>query len=138
MHERPVEMAPPPSPGGETEDGGDPMAACDAVLTRPVRTAEDARTRVGVALSLVELAAQVLEKVPSSERAFHQQDPELFHWFHAAEAMRWWLVGREEGDGVERLGRESALGDGVRIFEWSEEEAERRFRIALDDRERRA
>ncbi len=138
MHERSVDDAPPPGPGGDTEDCGEPAAACDAWMERPVRAAEDARTRVGVALSLVELAAQVLENVPPPDLAFRQGDPELFRWLHAAGAMRLRLVGREEDDSLDAPGRESALGDGVRIFEWSEEEAGRRFRKALGAWERRA
>ncbi len=109
------------------------MTGCDLELERPIRTAEDARTRVGVALSLLELAAQVLEHVPPPETAFPLGDRELYRYLQAAEAARAWLVGHEAGDGVETPARGSALGDGTRIYTWEEAETERHFAAAIRD-----
>ncbi len=133
MNERPVEIAPPAEVGGDTEDGGDAVEACEAWLARPVRTAEDARTRVGVALSLLELAAEVLEKVLPPETALPLGDRELFQYLQAAEAARVFLVGAEEGDSASRPARGSALGEGCRVYTWDEAEAERHFAAAVDD-----
>lgn len=60
-------------------------------------------------------------------------DRELYRYLQAAETARGWLVGHEVGDTLERPGRGSALGDGQRIFEWTEEETERHFQSAFDD-----
>ena len=109
----------------------DPEPRC----LKPIRTAHEARVQVGTALALIELAAQVLDKVPPPESAFATGDRELFRYLQAAETARGWLVGHDPGDGVERPGRNSALGDGQRIYEWSEEETEQHFQVALDDRE---
>jgi hypothetical protein len=99
------------------------MNDCDLELERPVRTAEEARTRVGITLSLLELAAQVLEKVPPPETALPVGDRELFRYLQAAEAARVWLVGHEEGDAVDR----------TRTYAWDGEETERHFLAALRD-----
>jgi len=107
------------------------MIDCDLGLERPVRTAGDARTQVGVALSLLELAAVVLAKLPPPETAFSQGDRELFRYLQAAEAARSWLVGHEVGDGVDRPAVGSALGDGTRTYVWDEDETERHFAAAI-------
>jgi hypothetical protein len=109
------------------------MTGCDLGLERTVRTAEDARTRVGIALSLVELAAEVLAKVPTPETAFPREDRELFRYLQAAEAAKSWLVGHGMEDGVECPAMDSALGDGLRIYGWDEAETERHFAAAIRD-----
>lgn len=109
------------------------MTACDVDLERPVVTADDARIRVGIALSLLELAAEVLEKVPPPETAFRAGDRELYQYLEAAEAARSWLVGHGVEDGVDHPARGSALGDGTRIYTWDEAETARHFAAALRD-----
>ena len=100
---------------------------------KPIRTAHDAQVQVGTALALIELASQVLDKVPAPETAFRSGDRELFRYLQAAETARGWLVGHEAGDSVDRPGPSSALGDGHRIFDWSDEETEHHFQNALED-----
>ena len=100
---------------------------------RHVTSAEEARIRVGTALSVIELAAQVLHELPPVDVAFRLGDRTLYRYLQAAETAACWLVGQEEGDSVERPGPSSALGDGERIYAWSEEETERHFRSALND-----
>jgi hypothetical protein len=100
---------------------------------KPVRTTEEARIRVGTALALIELASQVLDRVLPPEAAFSAGDRELFRYLQAAETARGWLVGHGAGDSVDHPGASSALGDGQRIYEWSEEETERQFQSALED-----
>ncbi len=109
------------------------MIDCELGLERPVNTAEDARTRVGIALSLLELAAEVLDKVPPPETALSRGDRELYRYLQAAEAAKSWLLGHGSEDGVECPGVDSALGDGLRIFGWDDEETERHFDSALRD-----
>ncbi len=133
MHERFVEFESAAEAGGDTEDRDDAVDACDAWLAKPVKTAEDARMRVGVALSLLEVVAEVLEKVPPPEMALPLGDRELFRYLQAAEAARCWLVGHEEGDRADRPARGSALGDGTRIYAWDEAETERHFAAAVRD-----
>jgi hypothetical protein len=103
----------------------------------PVRTAEEARVRVGTALAVIELASQVLDGVPPPETALPSGDRELFRYLQAAETARGWLVGHDAADGVDRPGRSSALGGGQRIYEWGEEETERHFRSALEELSKR-
>lgn len=107
------------------------MTACGTGPAMPTFTTEDARIRVGTALALLELAAQVLEEVPPPDKAFPLGDRELYRYLQAAETARSWLVGHEVGDTVDRPGRGSALGDGQRIYRWSKEETERHFENAL-------
>jgi hypothetical protein len=109
------------------------VSACEAGPVRAALTAEEARVRVGTALSVIEVAAQVLDELPPPEAAFPLGDRDLYRYLQAAETARVWLIGHEAGDCLERPGRDSALGDGQRIYEWSEEEAERHFLSALDD-----
>lgn len=109
------------------------MSPYQAGPTMPTLTAEEARIRVGTALSLLELAAQVLEEVPPPETALPLGDRELFRYLQAAETAESWLVGREEGDSVDHPGRDSALGDGRRIYYWSEDETDRHFESAERD-----
>jgi hypothetical protein len=96
-------------------------------------TAEEARIRVGTALAVIELAAQVLDELPLPEVAFRLDDRELYRYLQAGETARGWLVGHEECDSLERPGRGCALGDGQRIYEWNGEEAERHFLSAFSD-----
>jgi len=96
-------------------------------------SAEEARIRAGTALALIELAAQVLHELPPVDVAFPLGDRTLYRYLQAAETASCWLVGQEAGDSVERPGPSSALGDGQRIYEWSEEETERHFQSALKD-----
>lgn len=103
------------------------MSPCEAGSATPKTAAEDARTRVGTALSLLELAAEILESVPPPETAFPAGDRDLYRYLRAAAAAKARLVGEEAGDGVDRPARGSALGDGKRIYEWSAEESERHF-----------
>lgn len=100
----------------------------------PPATAE-ARTRLGTALALLELAAQVLEQLPSPKVALDAGDLELFRYLQAAETALGWLVGHGERDSLELPGPSSALGDGRRIFDWTDEEALRHFQAALEDLE---
>lgn len=104
----------------------------------PGCSAEQARVRVGTALAVIELAAQVLEELPPPETALPLGDRALYRNLQAAETARGWLVGHEAGDSLEQPGPSSALGDGQRIYEWSEEETERHFQSALDDWSERA
>ncbi len=101
---------------------------------RPVETAEDAQVRVGTALALLELAAQVLEHVPPPKTALDLGDREFFRYLQAAEAARAWLVGQEEGAGVERPAPGSVLGDAPKVYAWDEAETEQHFTAALRDR----
>lgn len=96
-------------------------------------SAEEARVRVGTALALLELAAQVFEEVPRPEAAFAPGDRVLYRYLKAAEAARSWLVGHEIGDCVDHPARGSALGDGQRIYEWNDEELEEDFLAAVRD-----
>lgn len=107
------------------------MSACGAGPALPTVTTEDIRIRVGTALALLELAAEVLEKVPPPETALPLGDRERYQYLQAAETARWWLVGQEAGDCVDRPARESALGEGQRIYRWTEEETNRHFENAL-------
>jgi hypothetical protein len=100
---------------------------------RLVTSAEEARVRVGTALAVIELAAQVLEELPPPEIAFRLEDRQLYRYLQAAETAACWLVGQEAGDSPDHPGCSSALGDGRRIYEWSEEEAERHFQSAFRD-----
>jgi hypothetical protein len=93
------------------------MSPCEAESSPLTLSAHPARIRVGTALALLELAAQVLEELPPPETAFPLGDPELYRYLQAAETARSWLVGHEVGDCVDRPGRASALGDGRRIYE---------------------
>jgi len=96
-------------------------------------SAETARVQFGVALSLVELAAQVLQPLPAPELALRRGDRELYRALQGAETVSSWLVGHQEGDSVDHPGRGSALGDGQRIYGWSDEETARQFESALSD-----
>lgn len=113
------------------------MNPCRAGSATPRTAAEDARVRIGTALSLLELAAQVLESVPSPETAFREGDRDLYRYLHAAETARAWLVGHQAGASVDRPGRGSALGDGKRIYDWNQVETERHFLAAVRDWSRR-
>lgn len=97
--------------------------------------AEDARVAVGTALGLIELAAEVLEKLPAPERALEAGDPALLRYLKAAETALAWLVGRHEEDTLASPGSSSALGDGQRIYWWTEEETAAHFRAALEELE---
>jgi hypothetical protein len=94
-------------------------------------TAEAVRIRVALALGLVELAAQVLEELPSPEPALAAGERDLFRYLEAGESAHGWLVGLEEGASVDHPAPGSALGDGLRILRWSDEETERHFVAAL-------
>jgi hypothetical protein len=109
------------------------MSACGAGHAMPTFTAEEARVRVGTALALLELAAQVFEELPPLEVAFRLGDRELYRYLQAAETAESWLVGLDPDDSVDHPGAGSALGDGQRIYRWSEEETERHFENALRD-----
>jgi hypothetical protein len=109
------------------------MSGCGAGPAVPTFTTEDARIRVGTALALLELAAQVLEGVPPPETALPLGDRELYRYLQAAETARSWLVGHEADATVERPARGSALGDGQRIYDWSEDETARHFENAIRD-----
>lgn len=109
------------------------MSPSEAPPAAPTFTTEEARIRVGTALALIELAAQVLEEVPPPETAFSLGDRELFRYLQAAETARSSLVGHELGDSVDSPGRESALGGGQRIYAWDDEETERHFVEAMRD-----
>ena len=109
------------------------MRETEAPPLPPIRTANEARVQVGTALAVIELAAQVLDKVPAPETALASGDRELFRYLQAAETARGWLVGHVVGDGVDRPARGSALGDGQRIYDWSDGETERHFQSALED-----
>lgn len=109
------------------------MSRCEAPLTAPTLPAEDARIRVGTALSLLELAAQVLEELPPPETALPLGDRALFRYLQAAETAKSWLVGHEARDSVDSPGNESALGGGQRIYAWDDDETERHFVAALQD-----
>ena len=109
------------------------MSHCEAEPAVAECSAEEARIRVGTALSLIELAAQVLHELPPVDAALRLGDRTLFRYLQAAETAACWLVGQEAGDSVERPGPSSALGDGERIYAWSEEETERHFQSALND-----
>lgn len=90
---------------------------------------------VGTALGLVELAAQVLEKLPAPEAALETRDPALFRYLQAGETAVGWLVGQGEEDSLEVPGISSALGDGQRIYWWSDEETAIQFHAAVEDLE---
>lgn len=109
------------------------MSACEAGAARPGFTAEDARIRVGTALALLELAAQVLDELPPIEMAFRLGDRELYRYLQAAETAEAWLVGLDPGDSVDHPGPASSLGDGRRIYEWDDEETERHYQSAARD-----
>lgn len=107
------------------------MSACGAGPAMPTLTAEEARVRVGTALALLELAAQVFEELPPLEVAFRLGDRKLYRYLQAAETAESWLVGLAPHDSVDHPGPGSALGDGQRIYEWDEEETERHFENAI-------
>jgi hypothetical protein len=109
------------------------MSACEVESEMPNLSTEDARIRVGTALALLELAAQVFEELPPLEVAFRLGDRELYRYLQAAETAESWLVGLDPDDSVDHPGAGSALGDGQRIYRWSEEETERHFENALRD-----
>jgi hypothetical protein len=109
------------------------MSDCEGAPRCPVRTAEDARAAVGTALALLDVVAEVLDKVPAPEAAFPQGDRELYRYLQAGEAARSWIVGHGIGDSVDCPAVGSALGDGLRIYGWDEAETERRFAAAIRD-----
>jgi hypothetical protein len=109
------------------------VSACEARAARAALTAEEARVRVGTALAVIELAAQVLHELAPPEVALRLDDRALYRYLQAAETARGWLVGHEAGDSLEQPGSSSALGDGLRIYEWSEEETEKHFLSAFQD-----
>lgn len=101
----------------------------------PQLSAGEARTRLGTALALLELAGQVLEKLPPPEVAVRAGEPRLFRYLQAAETTLGWIVGPGEGDSLESPGPSSALGDGRQIFDWTDEASLRHFQAALEDLE---
>lgn len=105
------------------------MTACDT--RTPFLSAEEARIRVGTALAMIELAAQVLEELPPPEAALQLEDRELYRNLLAGEKANHALVGRRGDETLERPGPGSALGEGQRIYEWSDEETARAFEAAL-------
>ena len=108
------------------------MSTCELdPETMPRLSTEEVRTLVGTALALLELAGQILEKAPPPETALPLGDRKLYRYLQAAETARLLLVGQEPGDRLDRPGRESALGSGQRIYEWSDEQTERHFQNAL-------
>ncbi|MFP3942076.1 MAG: hypothetical protein ACLF0P_17415 [Thermoanaerobaculia bacterium] len=107
------------------------MSRSDADPHVPFLSAEEARIRVGTALALIELAAQVLEELPPPEAALRLGDRELYRYLHAGEAASHALVGRRADETLERPAAGSALGEGLRIYEWSEGETGREFARAL-------
>jgi hypothetical protein len=109
------------------------MSACEVRPARATTTAEEARVRVGTALAVIELAAQVLHELPQPEAAFSLGERALYRYLQAAETARGWLLGHEAGDSLEQPGRDSSLGDGQRIYKWSAEETDRHFLSALAD-----
>jgi len=109
------------------------VSACGAEPASAATTAEEARVRVGTALAVLELAGQLLEELPPPEAAFPLGDRALYRYLQAAETARGWLVGHEAGKSLDDPGPSSALGDGQRIYRWSEEEAERHFLSAFQD-----
>jgi len=109
------------------------MSACGAQPAKEAYSAEEARVRVGTALAVIELAAQVLEELPPPETALPLGDRALYRYLQAAETARGWLVGHEVDDSLEHPGHGSALGDGQRIFGWPEEETERHYQSAYAD-----
>jgi hypothetical protein len=109
------------------------VSACEAGSAPAATTIEEARVRAGTALAVLELAGQLLEELPPPETALALGDRELYRYLQAAETARGWLVGHEAGDSLDRPGPGSALGDGQRIYDWSEEETERHFLSAFQD-----
>ena len=108
------------------------MSTCELdPETMPRLSTEEAHTLVGTALALLELAGQLLEKAPPPETALPFGDRKLYRYLQAAETARLLLVGQEPGDCLDRPGTDSALGAGQRIYEWSEEQAERHFESAV-------
>lgn len=107
----------------------------DCGRTPPPGGITEARTHLGTALALLELAAQVLEKLPAPQAGLDAGDPQLFRYLQAAETTLGWLVGQGEEDSLAAPGPASALGDGRRIFDWTDEESLRHFQAALDDLE---
>ena len=59
------------------------MSVCRAPSVAPQSDAEQARIRVGMALSLLELAAQVLDSLRPPEVAFPFRDRELYRYLQA-------------------------------------------------------
>lgn len=98
---------------------------------RAFLSAEDARIRVGTALALIELAAEVLEELPPPEAALRLADRELYRYLHAGCRAKAWLIGQEAGDILERPGPGSALGEGESIYQWTDEETECAFEAAV-------
>lgn len=109
------------------------MNAAETRSRKPIDTAEEARVQVGTALAVIELAGQILDGLPPPEAAFPLEDRTLYRYLQAAETARGWLVGHEANAGLDHPTPGSALGDGQRIYEWSDEETERHFRTALED-----
>lgn len=101
----------------------------------PCWTVEGARVQVSTAITLVELAAEVLAKIPAPEVALRLGHRELFRVYQTAETMKGWLVGH----GAAASGKEpepgSALGDGRRIRSWTLGELDRHYFAALEDLE---
>ncbi|MFP3941627.1 MAG: hypothetical protein ACLF0P_15120, partial [Thermoanaerobaculia bacterium] len=98
---------------------------------RAFLSAEDARIRVGTALALLELAAEVFAELPPPEAALRLGDRELYRYLHAGQRANAWLVGQEPGDALERPNPGSALGEGESIYQWTEAEVERAFTAAV-------
>jgi hypothetical protein len=82
---------------------------------------------------VIELAAQLIDELPPPEAAFPLGDRALLRYLQAAETARGWLVGHEAGDSLEHPGRGSALGDGQRIYGWTDEETERHYQSGYED-----
>ncbi|HSL83257.1 MAG TPA: hypothetical protein VLF66_10815 [Thermoanaerobaculia bacterium] len=109
------------------------MSPCGATRAQPESPVEHARTRVANALLLVESAARALQALPGPEAALEAGDPELFRYLRSAHTALGWLVGHGKWATAECPGSDSAFGDGLRIFCWSDEQTERHFAAALQD-----
>lgn len=106
---------------------------CTLKVSVPGWTVEGARVQVRTAITILELAAEALSKIPVPEVALRLGHRELFRYYQTAETMMGWLVGHGATATVEEPEPASALGDGRRICSWTPCELDRHYFAALED-----
>lgn len=99
----------------------------------PEWTVEGARVQIRTAITVLELAAEALAKLPAPQVALRLGHRELFRYYQTAETMMGWLVGHGATASVKEPEPGSALGDGRRICSWTPGELDRHYCAALED-----
>lgn len=84
-------------------------------------------------MTILELAAGALSKIPAPEAALRLRNRELLRYCRAAGTMSGWLVGHSATASAEEPEPGSALGKDRRISRWTQAELDRNFFAALED-----